>query len=176
MAAGNKVGHPLGTSGALTDIDGPTSVSTSNGLGQRNALGTRVFDDNGNEYIYLSGVASCAAGDWVQYNNATAASPWIAVRLVTTASMGSCAVAMSACVALCFGWFQIFGLTPTNTAIATDAAADGKSLSAGSATGRVQTGPVTTKNIFGAVAVGASAANVGTAFIVYPYEFGSATI
>lgn len=174
MAAGTKVGYPMASVGLLTDIDGPTSVASSNGLGQRNLLGQRAFDTNGNEYIYLLGVAATAAGDWVRYVPGTFAT----TRLVSnTAITGLVAVAMAATVAGTWGWYQIFGLTPTYTAIATDGSADTKSLSMGaSADGRVTTGPTTTKNIFGAVAIGASASNVGTAGIEYPFIFGTATI
>jgi hypothetical protein len=173
MATGNKIG-PFPTHSALTDVNGASSITGADGLGQRDLLGIRSFDDNGNEYIYLLGVASTVAGDWVKY----VPGAWSTARLVSnTAVTGLVAVAMAASIASSWGWYQIFGLTPTYTAIATDAAADGKILSMGaSADGRVTTGATTTKNIFGAVAVGASAANVGTAAIAYPFIFGSATI
>lgn len=146
-----------------------TVVHTS----QQNPLGMRQFDAAGNEYIYLKGVASLVAGDWVTYNPATG----VTVRIPAATTNGLLAVAIAAPTATQFGWFQIFGLTPTYTAITTDAAADGKTLTVGSGTaGRASTGPVTTKNMFGAVAVGASASNIGTAFIAYPFAFGSATI
>lgn len=187
------IGHALTSVISFSDLsqfDGPSTVSgaVNNGSssGQRNPLGTRVVDDLGNEFIYLSGVASQAQGDFVQYNIASASSPFIAVRLVTTASYGCVAVGMSAAVATCYGWYQIFGVTPgplgpwpsTYTAIAAIASAvtDGQSLAAGSAVGRVQAGPVTTKNIFNAIAIGNAASNVGQAYLQYPYEFGSATI
>lgn len=160
--------RPMASVGSLTDVD--TSA--------RNALGTRVMgvDDFGGtaEYIYLTGVASLAAGDWVVISQVSGAQA--AVRLPTTATNGMLAVALAAPTASQFGWFQIYGVTPSFTAIATDASADGKLVSAGSATGRVATGATTTKNIFGAVCVGASASNTGRAFISYPFEFGSATI
>lgn len=175
MALGNIV--DFGVGGLLSAIDGPSSVASSNGLGQRNPVGRRVRDDNGNEYVYLAGVASVAAGDWCFFNSATAQLGTVARLPAGTATNGLLCVACAAIIASCWGWFQLYGLTPSFTAIATDAAADGKSLSANSGTiGRVGTGPVATKNIFNAVAVGASAANVGTAFINYPYEFGSSTI
>lgn len=165
MAAGNKVGHGLASGGALTDVD----------TTQRNALGYRQQDDQGNEYIYMQGIGSLVAGDWCLYNAATASSPNIVARLLTTSVNGPVCVAMAAVLASQFGWFQVFGLTPTFTNITTDAAADGKLLSQGAAVGRVVTGTVSTKNIFGAVAVGASAANVGTAYITYPYAAGTFT-
>lgn len=169
MAAGNKIGYAMASKGLLTDVDQT----------QRNELGQRTFDDQGNEYIYLAGVASTAAGDWVFYNSLAAQAGFLTARTVSnTAATGLLAVAMAAIVLPTnFGWYQIYGLTPTFTAIATDGSADGKSLSNGaSANGRMVTGPTTTKNVFGAVAVGASASNVGTAFIAYPFMFGTATI
>jgi hypothetical protein len=189
------MGHALASVVSFEDLsnfDGPSTVSgatfVAGGLttGQRNPLGTRVVDDLGNEYIYLSGIASLAQGDFVLYGNNTASSPFIATRLPTAATFGMAAVAMSAAVATCFGWFQIFGVTPgplgpwpsTMTAIANIAtgSTDGLGLAAGSAVARAQLGPVTTKNIFNAVGVGTAASNVGQAFLTYPYEFGSATI
>src|SRR6267142_6242886 len=155
MAAGNKIGHSLVSVGKLTDVD--TSL--------RNPLGAELVDDNGNVYVYLTGVASTAAGDWVLYNASSATSPWLTARLLTTTVNGPVAVAMAAILAAQFGWYQVFGLTPTFTAITSDAAADGKVLSQGATVGRLVTGSVTQKNIFGAVAIGAAASNTGTAFI-----------
>ena len=59
--AANKVGASLATVGLLTDVD----------TSQRNTLGTRTQDDGSGEYIYMPGVASLAAGDWVMYSLAT---------------------------------------------------------------------------------------------------------
>lgn len=163
MSAGNKVN--FAQVGLLTDIH----------TTQQNPLGQRVADDLGNEYIYLLGVASTAAGDWVKYVPGTFAT----ARLVAnTAVSGLVAVAMAAIVASNWGWYQIFGLTPTYTAITTDGSADGKILSMGASgsDGRALPGPTTTKDIIGAVCVGASASNQGTAAISYPFMFGTATI
>ncbi len=165
MAAGNKVGHALASVGLLTDVD----------TTKRNPLGTRFIDDNANEYIYMQGIASLAAGDWCLYNAATASSPYIVARLLTTSVNGPVAVAMAAVLASQFGWFQVWGLTPTFTAVTTDGSADGKLLSQGATVGRLVTGSVTTKNIINAVAVGAAASNTGTVFITYPYALGTFT-
>lgn len=166
MALGNKVGYAPASKGLLADVD---TVA-------RNPLGLRQFDDLGNEYIYATGVASLAAGDWVVYNYATAFSPYLVSRMVSTPISGPVAVACAAILAAQFGWFQIYGLTPAFTNIATDATGDGKLIAQSATPGRATTGPVTTKNVFGAVIVGNPAANVGTAFITYPFCFGSATI
>jgi hypothetical protein len=58
------------------------------------------------EFIYLTGVASTAAGDAVVYDTKTN----LTARAVhTTAARGGFAVAMSANVASQYGWYQISG-------------------------------------------------------------------
>ena len=56
------------------------------------------------EFIYLLGVASTAARDWVTYN----ADDYSTTRLVANAR-GPVAIAMSANVASQYGWYQISG-------------------------------------------------------------------
>ncbi len=56
------------------------------------------------EFIYLKGVASTAANDWVTYN----ADDYSTTRLAANA-IGPVAVAMAATVANTFGWYQISG-------------------------------------------------------------------
>ncbi len=78
-------------------------------------LGTRSFDANGNEYIYLTGVISTAAGDWVTYDEAH-----LTIRTVADA-VGRVAIAMAATVANTYGWYLIYGTHPsakTKTAFA----------------------------------------------------------
>jgi hypothetical protein len=165
MAAGNKVGYAMASKGLLTDQD----------ASQRNQLGARYFDDNGNEYIYLQYAASSsiAAGDWVVYNNATAQASFTAIQLPTSATCGPVAVAMAAALSSAgFGWFQIFGLTPTTTNIATGSA-DGSVLALSGTAGRMVVGTSATKTLVGAVGVGSATSNKGTAFITYPYLFGA---
>lgn len=55
-------------------------------------------------FIYLKGVASTVAGSWVIYN----ADDWSTTLLVANA-IGPVAIAMSACVASEYGWYQIVG-------------------------------------------------------------------
>lgn len=69
----------------------------------KNKLGTKAFDEAGNEYIYLKGVASTAVGTWVSYDEAH-----LTIRLVTNAQ-GRVAIAMAAIVANKYGWYQIYG-------------------------------------------------------------------
>ena len=56
------------------------------------------------EFIYLQGVASTAVGTWVTYN----ADDHSTARLAANA-IGPVALAMSACVASNYGWYQING-------------------------------------------------------------------
>lgn len=165
------IGHVLASNGDTSLINGPSTDVGADGLGQQNALGERAFDNAGGEYVYLKGVASLAAGDWVLYNN-LAAQLWKTTRFTQAALVGFVAVAMAAVLANSFGWFQIYGQVLVAN-IDTDGSADGKTLSSNSATtGRVSTGATATKVIYGAFASGASAANVGAAFISYPYTVG----
>jgi len=66
--------------------------------------GSRFMDHNGNEYIYLAGVASCAAGSWVTFNQADHSTALLAANAI-----GPVAVAVGACTASYAGWFQIYG-------------------------------------------------------------------
>jgi len=151
----------------LASVGKLTDIHTS----QKNPLGQVVADEMGYEYVYLKGVASLAAGDWVAYVPGT----FVTTRLVDSLT-GMVAVAMAATLASQFGWFQISGLTPTYSNITTDASADQKPLYRSATAGRASTTAAATKAIFGAVGVGAAASNAGTAQISRPFIFGSATV
>jgi hypothetical protein len=75
---------------------------------QRHPLGTIVqaVDPTygAGEFIYLDGVASCAARDWVTYNLDAGDTTRLAANAI-----GPVAVAMAACTASYYGWFQISG-------------------------------------------------------------------
>jgi len=67
-------------------------------------LGTRVKDKQGNEFIYLQGVASCVAGSWVSFDEAHV------TTLLAANAKGRVAVAQAAVDATTeYGWFQIYG-------------------------------------------------------------------
>lgn len=63
------------------------------------------------EFVYMQGVASCAAADWVllNYDNGV-------VSLLGDTNVGGVGVAMAATVASTFGWFQIRGKASANLA------------------------------------------------------------
>jgi len=81
----------------------------ANSTTQSVPLGTIVqgLDDGtfgAGEFIYLKGVASTAVGSWVTYN-----ADDFSTALLAANAIGPVAVAMSACVASQFGWYQIQG-------------------------------------------------------------------
>ena len=85
----------------------------------RHPLGTRALDADGNEYIYLLGVASTAAGSWVTFDEDKA------TTLAVADAVGRVGVAMAAITASKYGWYQIYGACATAKAIADgDCAAD----------------------------------------------------
>lgn len=92
---------------------------------QKHRIGTRVrCVDTGStargegEFIYLKGVASTVAGDAVVFDESTGAT----TRTVA-ASKGPMAVAMSACVASEYGWYQIYGVGVVTVGTVADNAA-----------------------------------------------------
>lgn len=82
----------------------PAETSTT----QEHDLGTimRMSDPTYGvgEFIYLQGVASTAVGSWVTYN-----ADDYSTALLAANAIGPVAVAMSACVASNYGWYQISG-------------------------------------------------------------------
>lgn len=75
---------------------------------QKNPLGARAFDASGNEYIYLKGVASTVAGDFVSFDEA-----FVTTRLVANAK-GRVGIAQAAVVASSYGWYMIYGTCQGN--------------------------------------------------------------
>ncbi len=149
--ANNKVGRA--SVGLLTDVD----------TAARNVVGTSYYDDAGNEYIYLQGVASTVVGSVVTFGlNAV---PYQTALSVTTVR-GPIAIAMAAVLATQFGWYQIYGLA---SALFNGAAVTGACcFSAG--TGKMDDAVVTGDRIDNCtVAATVASAVVGTVFINYPH-------
>lgn len=159
MSATNKAQIP--TAGALDDIDSSA----------RNPLGLIVPDQFGNEYMYVQGVASAAAGDFCVVN-----SDYSTARLVSTPLSGRVGVYMAALVASKFGWIQITGLVSatqpgngiTAANIASDGSADKKALFQSATPGRATTSVAAGNAIMGAWGSGAAASNVGNAWLSRP--------
>ena len=123
-------------------------------------FGTTREDGRGNEYIYLPGAASLAAGDFVVYNPTT-----FAITRAVAASRGPGGFAGGAPTAQQCGWFQIRGYNPgatANGAIAANAAV-GVSATPGSI------GPsAAAQKIENVFATGALAAGKAPIFIAAP--------
>jgi hypothetical protein len=95
-------------------IDAVVGSTTDIHLTAQNVLGSRAEDKNGNEYIYLQGIASTVANDAVTY------SPAFLTTRVAAAGVGPVAIAQAAVLASQFGWYLIrgFGSVNTKTSIA----------------------------------------------------------
>lgn len=136
------------------DIDTLTVDSS-----EETTLGTRAWDLDGNEYIYLQGTASIIARDWVVYdeNHST-------TRLAAN-EVGPVAIAATAVGLGEYGWFQIYGKAQGNS---DDIAAD-KSLYVDGTAGRVDDLSVSGDLVIGAYSMTASSSNVATVYITYPH-------
>ena len=89
------------TANVTAILSGDTTVVDTT---QNHPLGTKAKDVNGNEYIYMQGVASVVLGSWVSFDEAH-----VTTRTVADAQ-GRLAVAMAAIDATTdFGWFCIYG-------------------------------------------------------------------
>lgn len=85
----------------------------------RNEIGARAFDNLGNEYIYLKGVASTIVGSVVTYDNAGT------TTLIVADASGPVAIATGLTVASTFGWYGIWGTFNTDVVANSLAAAAG---------------------------------------------------
>jgi hypothetical protein len=136
---------------------------TDHGTTKKVALGTIVRADDPTygegEFIYLLGVANTAIGDVVTYNSTGCQTTRAAVGANKSLPV---AIAMSACVASEYGWYQISGL-----ARATKAATI--SLAAGVAVGIKTVGRIsvtgTGKELNGAVVTAVASAKTGVILV-----------
>lgn len=149
-----KTGYPLASKGLLTDVD---TVA-------RNVVGTRSFDDAGNEFIYLVGIASTVIGSCATFGlNGTTA---FITALSVTGAKGPVGIAMAATVASTWGWYQIYGF---GSALFNGAAVAGAALYSAS-TGKVDDAIVSGDQIDGAiVAATVGSAVLGAVFLSYPF-------
>lgn len=92
------------TGAALLSPQTLTEVSTVESI----PAGTRIQGTDGNEYIFLKGVASTVAGDPVIFN-----ADGETTRLAGT-GVGAVAIAMAAVIADRWGWYQIYGSGSAN--------------------------------------------------------------
>jgi hypothetical protein len=115
------------------------------------------------EFIYLQGVASTAVGSWVTFNSDDGTTALLAANAI-----GPVAVAMSACVANRFGWYQIYGKA---VGLALTGFVDNANVYATATAGSVDDAVVAgdrVKNCKGASAVGTPSAGLAEFEIQYP--------
>ncbi len=79
----------------------------------RHSLGTRAWDKDGNEFIYLKGLLATIVGTVVTFDEVHI------TAIVTGGAVGRVAVAMAAVVADRYGWYQIYGKNEATGAAAT---------------------------------------------------------
>ena len=124
-------------------------------------LGTRVRDVAGNEFIYLQGVASCAVGSWVSFDEAHV------TTLTVADAQGRIAVARAAVDATTeYGWFQIYG---TCSALCLASFADNGKVYLTSTAGSVDDADVAGDAVVGAV--GRSARNATTGLATFELNY-----
>jgi hypothetical protein len=151
----------------LTGYAGAFSGDTSEiSTTKQYPLGTRAFDTAGNEYMYVQGVASGAAGSWVSVDEAHV------TTLLAANAVGRVGVLMAALDATTdFGWMQIYG---KNTIAKADTVADNKSLYIDATAGQADDAGVAGDAIFGAVSRSATASGVITVELNYPHVMDGA--
>lgn len=127
---------------------------------QQVPIGTRAHDVYGNEYIYLKGIGSTAAGSVVTFDEAGV------TTLIAANAIGPVAVAMAATVANTWGWYAVrhLGLSCACDASITDNA---KVYIDGTA-GRVDDTVVTGDQITGMVFRSTDTSNFATVQLFYP--------
>jgi len=101
----NFVGQgPLAVEGDTAEVD----------ASPRTRVGTRARDRDGNEYIYLPGAASVAAGDAVIW--VVAFGTDVTTGRTITTSTGPIAIAMAAVGSGQYGWFCVYGVCSARAA------------------------------------------------------------
>jgi hypothetical protein len=124
-------------------------------------LGTRAKDKDGNEYIYLKGVASTEAGSWVSFDEAHV------TTLLAANAVGRVAIATAATVASTYGWYQIYGKNTVAKVLA--GFADNGKIYCTATPGSVDDAVVAGDLVVGAIGRSAIASGVATVELSYPF-------
>ena len=134
----------------------------------QHAVGTRARDNAGNEYIYLPGASSVAAGTWVSFDEAGAVT-----RLVTNC-VGRVGIAMAAISATTsYGWYQIYG--KNTIALGTSGGiADNAQLYTASTNGVIDDTDAAGEMVIGAWSRSTDSSGVFTAELNYPIVINAA--
>lgn len=125
---------------------------------KRFKLGTRKQVDS-KEFIYLQGIGSTIVGSWASFDGS------YLTALTVAATRGAVAVAMAATVASTFGWYQIYGVAIGN--VVTGAANAAVWVTA--TPGKVDNTDVALQVVIGAVQRSATASNLASFALNYPF-------
>lgn len=150
----------------MAELTGITEIFHGNtaevDTGAKHTLGTRARDSAGNEYVYMTGVASTILGSWVTYDEL-----YITTLLAANA-IGPVAVAMAAIDATTeFGWYCIWGVCEGD--FSANVTAD-LVIGYETAAGHAGDGHATGDNIRGAV-IRDTVTTAGTATVQLNYPF-----
>jgi len=131
-----------------------TSIHTT----LQNPLMTRAIDTNGNEWLYMLGVASTVEGSWVTYdeNGVTA--------LLVASAIGPVAVAGAATVASTWGWYCVKAQNGVSAMVAANTA-DNTKLGFETTAGHAGDGKAAGDEIYGAMARGATSGSAALATV-----------
>lgn len=136
---------------------------------QQHNFGTRAYGLNeGDEYIYLQGVASTVVGDWVTYDEAG-----LTTR-VSANGVGPVAVAMAAIVASRYGWYQISGVNTVALAISGGGAAADQEAYLTSTAGQIDDVDVSGDLVTGVLIRVAESSGIVTVQLSYPFVYNVA--
>lgn len=128
-----------------------------------NPVGTVAFDNEGNMYRYMKGVASTVQGSWVTFDEAGA------TTLLAANAKGPVAVAMAAIVANKFGWYCIVSFT--QSAVLAANCADNAALGREGADGVAGDGRAAGDEIYNAISRGATAGASALTAVQFAHPF-----
>lgn len=139
----------------VDSLDVPHTVQMFN-------VGTHGVSEDGNEYVYMAGVASTVVGSWVTFDEA-----YVTTLLVASA-IGPISIALSISVASNWGWYGVWGKIPGLLAAN---CADNAKLGYETASGNAGDGKAAGDEIYTAISRGstAGAAAVTDCQISYPF-------
>jgi len=150
----------------MADLTGRTQIFSGDtsevDTTQQYPLGTRAFDTAGNEYIYVQGVSSGAAGSWVSMDEDHV------TTLLTADAKGRVGVLMAALDATTdYGWCQIYG--KNTIAKAATGFADNGLIYCTSTAGTIDDADVAGDLVSGAMGRSAVSDGVITVELNYPF-------
>lgn len=116
-------------------------------------VGSKTITKDGNEYIYLPGVASVVKYDWVTYRTGAGPGSYGSVTRLVQNTSGAVAIAQAAIVSNKWGWFQIAG---TGWGLTSSTFSSGSALYASGTTGAVDSAVVDRNEILHSLALGTS--------------------